>query len=316
MAITQIPPVPFKTSWSAVKQSALPTDADGRPQEIKKAGSIWFWGGTTGDLATSPDGITWTARTSGVAQNIYSFGTNATESIYLFGSNNASLRSSTDLITWTARTSNMGPGTEITDIIWDGAKFVAVGGRNAVSETKIITSTDGITWTARFTSQAQFNQIAYDGVGNYAAVGGGTSTSNYGIATSTNGTSWTMAHDSGGSDLTGVVWNGSVFICIAHDFIYTLTTAGVLTAVGEMPETVDVAEGETGKLFYDGQLYYTSSPIGVIQLNSNYRWQLNYTGFNHTPAADTQTRLAYAGGQFLGAQENGQLYFGNGPRAQ
>ena len=99
----------------------------------------------TSALYTSPDGTTWTSRTS-------SFGTtfiNAVHgngSLWVAGGDSGKLATSPDGVTWTQQTSSFG-STAIYGVTWDGDEWVAVGGAG-----KVATSPDGVTWTQQTSS--------------------------------------------------------------------------------------------------------------------------------------------------------------------
>jgi hypothetical protein len=110
---------------------------------------------------------TWTTRTSGTAQTIYSL--TYGNSLYVYAGGNGVLGTSTDAITWTARTS--GTASAIRALTYANGLYVGVGiGGDAR------TSTDAITWTARTSGTASnINALTY---GNnlfvYGGSGGGT----------------------------------------------------------------------------------------------------------------------------------------------
>jgi hypothetical protein len=97
--------------------------------------------GRAGKLYTSPDGNTWTSRTSGTGNDLKSVIYDGTGKFIAVG-NNGTILSSPNGIAWTTQTS----GT--TNILWSVAfgnnQFVAVG-----STGTILVSSDGITWTAQ-----------------------------------------------------------------------------------------------------------------------------------------------------------------------
>jgi hypothetical protein len=135
----------------------------------------------SGGLFTSPDGVTWTSRTSGFGSNgifAVAFG-NGT---WVIGGANGTMATSTDGITWTSRTSGFGTNI-IRSIVYGNALWVAVG-QNA----RITTSTDLSTWTERGTSGAGTIWSVIYANSMYVAVGA-YSTNN--IFYSSNGTSWT-----------------------------------------------------------------------------------------------------------------------------
>ena len=60
-------------------------------------------------MTTSTDGVTWTARTSNLANNAWSvtYG----NGLYAVSANSAALSTSTDGVTWTTRAANVGTST-------------------------------------------------------------------------------------------------------------------------------------------------------------------------------------------------------------
>jgi len=156
-------------------------------------------GGAT--LATSPDGVTWTARTTpfddqgrGVAWN---------GSLWVAtGQENAMIATSPDGENWTARTAPF--TTEGIGVAWGGGLWVAVGR----GSTTIATSPDGITWTARnnpLTTRAR--GVAWNGT-MWMAGGVGDST----VATSPDGITWTGIASPLDETVRGVAWNGSQWL--------------------------------------------------------------------------------------------------------
>lgn len=150
---------------------------------------LWLLGGYTGSTAeirTSTDGITFTQRTTG-ASSVASYSAFAYGAgLYVAVGGTGDVKTSPDGTTWTARTSQFGSGT-INGVAYNGSSlFVAVGGGTS---NKVATSTDGLTWTGRGTSQTSgsFNGAAY-GAGLFVGV---TDTSPAEIKTTTDGVTWT-----------------------------------------------------------------------------------------------------------------------------
>lgn len=113
-------------------------------------------------------------------------------------------------------------------IIWDGTRFVAVGGDTTLAGNgNVATSEDGVNWTLQ---EVGTRYVFYDIVWNgsrYVAVGhqepdpllGGSSVA--ASATSTDGVSWTT-QTHGGYSWDDVAWNGSVFAAMdSTGLIYT-----------------------------------------------------------------------------------------------
>lgn len=125
---------------------------------------IYVIGGDSGNLRTSTDTVTWTARTSGFGTSgirtlIYAGG------LFVAGGVGGTLTTSTDGITWTSRTSGFGT-TDITGIAYGNGRFVAVGEYT----NRMSSSTDGITWSGYNLGTA--NQGIAFGQGAFFVVGG------------------------------------------------------------------------------------------------------------------------------------------------
>jgi hypothetical protein len=141
---------------------------------------LFVAGGVQGVMTTSPDGTTWTSRTSGFAGatiNGLAYG----NGVYVAVGDSGIITSSTDGITWTQRFSIV--NTSFRAVVFDGVKFVAAaqtspGGLSAVSS-------DGITWTTGSATQALWSLA--DGGGLLIAAASATNI----ISVSTDGLNWT-----------------------------------------------------------------------------------------------------------------------------
>lgn len=126
---------------------------------------------------TSPDGITWTQRTSGTTTaNLYDI--IWTGSQFVITGSHGYIRTSTNGLTWTARSS----GTTIY-----GFKGVAYSGNMhvAVSNARASTSPDGVTWTFRTVASLE-EDVVWTG-SQFASIN-----LYRGIATSPDGINWTQ----------------------------------------------------------------------------------------------------------------------------
>lgn len=189
-------------------------------------------GGT--DAATSPDGVTWTARTLPSSANWSAIAWNGTV-FCAISSGSTHAATSADGITWNART--LPSSANWSAISWSAGLslfvIVATGGTSAAS------SADGITWVARTLPTSQsWCGVAWNGT-VFLAINGdcvgsipsGTLFS-FVFATSTNGTSWTSRAFSivgpGGTlalpAFSSLAWNGTVFCIVGKGYLETATT--------------------------------------------------------------------------------------------
>ena len=69
--------------------------------------ALYVAGGSLGTLTTSPDGITWTTRTSGFGDTRI-YGVAHGDGLYVAGGSDGTMTTSPDGTTWTTRTSGFG----------------------------------------------------------------------------------------------------------------------------------------------------------------------------------------------------------------
>lgn len=140
-----------------------------------KQQSIWVLGsdgGTTGALASSTDGITWTARTSAFTGLAFGGVFISNSSTLAFASlksivfpTTADVQSSTNGTTWTDRTlaaSNLAPQNGAVDdtglMAIVGSLFDSSGNGQGIS---VQTSSNGTTWTSRTSPSTSVNDYTY-----------------------------------------------------------------------------------------------------------------------------------------------------------
>ena len=109
--------------------------------------------GNTYIVMTSPDGITWTGRTSADATTFWlSVTWSGTQFVAVGGYGSTYIvMTSPDGITWTGQTAGVDLSTALKSVTWTGTQFVAVG---AYGTSRVMTSPDGITWTGRTSADA------------------------------------------------------------------------------------------------------------------------------------------------------------------
>lgn len=165
--------------------------------------------GSGGTIFTSPDGRTWTARSSGVSTDLYGIAS------YTLGLNNpiapgmlmvavgqggATVRSGDTGITWSVGTPYNAAEPILRSVSWSGTAFVAVGDGG-----RIQASPDGVSWNI-VNSGTSYNLYAIDCVGTTCvAVGDGASGTGTAEVSFDGGASWTAFTLTGGA-LRGVTY--------------------------------------------------------------------------------------------------------------
>lgn len=186
--------------------------------------SVCFNCSSSANVNTSPDGINWTLRSSGVAGLIgVAWGNGRFCAVSTSASQAAS---SIDGITWTASAL---PNANTWHSLAYGAPLGAPGNFVAVSTSgtgnRVITSNDCKTWTPRTSAaDVNWNKVAYYN-GTFVAVGDGGS-----IATSSDGgVTWTLRTSPTSLSLLGVAGGNGLWVAVA-DASSAATTAVVVTS--------------------------------------------------------------------------------------
>jgi hypothetical protein len=185
-------------TWTAVNTGTLfDYDFNGQTRKAEIRGIAWgsdkfVAGGSYGKMATSTDGITWTAADS-------KFGTRAINAI-AWGSNKFvavgdTAAYSSDGVSWTETYNLGGIGSWTNVIAYGNNKFVA--GCGFLRDHAVMYSTDGITWTGVDVGMGDTKAIAW---GGNKFVLAGESGFDLKLATSTDGVTWTDAADIIGND--------------------------------------------------------------------------------------------------------------------
>jgi len=273
------------SSWATVSSGAntwtsrINPGSGGNINSIAYNGSnMYVAGASAGYLYSSPDGITWTSRTSGFGSNpinkvIYA------NSLFVAVGNQGTITTSSDGITWTARTANMSTNA-INDIEYGGGLFVAVGAGGGSSNTGGLTySSDGITWTRKsqtFTNVGDtYNSVTYNGTNWIIGTPNGTSLN--AITASTPSGTWTEITVGGGSAPTYVVAYDGTGTWAITDTSYYYTTATNYTGWNSIsnvtPASGANATYKNAIAFYNGRVYhagYYLESFSKTVVNTNF----------------------------------------------
>lgn len=212
-------------------KSNLPSDAE---WTSVRYGQGVFYATTYGSIAaSSPDGVTWTLRDA-TYQEID--------------------------ITTSARDTNEGyaartlPHTAFwTDVIWDGAKFIAIGHDNGVTPLAFgATSTDGETWSTvslpLVSSQFEYTAIAYDGTSTYVALLANTRH----VSTSADGLTWAgtvNAIPTSSSQWSDMAYGEGKFVAVsasANRTTYSADGATWINGTTGVSEATSITYGSVG----------------------------------------------------------------------
>lgn len=145
-------------------------------------GTVWVAVGDSGSILSSPDGLTWTLRTSNTSSHLHRVVWAG--SFFVAVGVYGTVLTSPDGAAWTVR--NAGVSDDFVGLGSDGGLVVAATAASNNSPSRILTSTDGITWTTRASGLGYFQGFARaPGGGRWVAVGA------YCTAHSTDGLTWT-----------------------------------------------------------------------------------------------------------------------------
>ncbi len=282
------------TTWTS-RQTA---NGNGNLISIAYNGSnLYVAVGSSGVLYSSPDGITWTSRTSGfgstqIQKVIYG------NSVWVAIGNGGLISSSSDGITWTLRTSNFSTNN-FRDIHFANSLFVAVGaGGGATNTGGLVYSSDGTTWTRKSQTLSNcgdtYNSVTYNGT-NWliSTVGGATANAIY--ASTPSGTWTEFAIATSVSQCFVVTYDGTnTWAIVDGGWFYTSSTtftpASWAAIQNYAPASINSHNFKSASSFYNGRLYQlgyylqsaTSTPV-----NTNYltRSIMEFTPFNQNASS-------------------------------
>jgi len=237
-------------------------------------------------LLGSPDGVSWTQRTSGTLSIIRSlaYGNNT----YVYGTNGTStlcLRTSTDSFTWTGRT--FGVTATIGALTFGDNLFVAGTHLGAIR-----TSTDAVTWTARTSgTTSSITSLLY---GNntyvYAGIGGV-------LATSTNAVTWTTRTSGTTENINALTYGDNLYVYAGDNGVLATSTDAVTWSA----QTSGTTENING-LKYANEVFVYAGNNGVIATSTNaINWQQESS--NITTSVDT---ILFGNSQFIVAGASGR----------
>jgi hypothetical protein len=248
----------------------------------------WGTAAEGGTIATSTDGVNWTARqiiTPGMS-GIFALGSGGTSPVnYLAGGSFSFTYVSQNGTTWNSGGHSGSSG--ITSITYGGGLFVA-GGNSGMLET----SSDLITWSLRTSGiSTNINGLAY-GSSLFLAAGSE-------VRLSTNGIDWT-AGTATASPINGVTFGAGKFVGVsASGAIYT-TTDGLTWA-----NPITAASGLNGITFGGGRFVAVGNNGVIVEsLDGGTTWLSDTSG-----SLANLTAVAFGSGNYVVMEGNasGQL---------
>lgn len=170
--------------------------------------------GGEGALYTSPDGITWTLRSTPTESNLNCV--RYLNGLYIVGGWYGTILTSTDGITWNERHGKEGYDFGVSDIAYGLNKYIAVGGAGST-----FTSTDAMTWTKASTSVKYylngivFAQDSFTIVGQWCM-----------NLTSPDGSTWTK-HDNnfGMYYMSSIAYGNGIYVATGTKTFYSGTSS-------------------------------------------------------------------------------------------
>ena len=231
---------------------------------------------------TSPNGITWTIRSS-AADNQWTsitYGNGVFVAVAYSGIGNK-VMTSPDGITWTSRTSDY--INSWNSVTYGNGVFVAVpqGGIG----NKVMTSPDGITWTNRTpAAEISWQSVTY-GNGLFVAVA-----SNM-VMTSPDGITWT-SRSAANNSWNSVVYGNGVFVAVAYSGIGNR----VMTSSGLLTPSVTIAANPNNSITAGTSVAFTATPTNGGSTPA-YQWKKN--GNNVGTNGVTYTDAAIANGDLI-----------------
>jgi len=301
-------------SWTAVTDSTFVTSINA----IAYANNKFVAGGQSGKMATSTDGVTWTAVSNSTfgTSHIYAiaYGNNKFVAVGDYGK----IATSSDGTSWTAVTQSVfGSSDTIRAIAYGNGKFVIGGG-----DGKMAASSDGVTWTAIsniFDSVYKYGDEAIKAIayGNNKFVAAGYHTTNpstggygYGyMAASADGITWTAVTTSASGiyDQFAIAYGNGIFVSVGSGSQVVTSPDGTTWTVkrngigGAYSSSIAygngkfIAEKQTGSSPYP--YYLETSTDGITWANVT------------NPFGSDSVKVFYVNGKFFAVGAGGKMAY-------
>jgi len=247
---------------------------------------------------TSPDGITWTSRTSAAdnSWNSVTYGNGLFVAVSTTGTGNR-VMTSPDGITWTSRTS--ATNTLWKSVTYGAGLFVAVASSGIGN--RVMTSPDGITWTSRSAVvDNTWNAIVY--ANNLFVAVSNSGTGNR-VMTSSDGIGWTSETSAADLGWNSITYGNGLFVAVAGS---GGAGAGVMTSPDGINWTSQAPAADNGwnSVTYGNGIFVAVSTTGIGALVMTSPDAVNWT--SQVPAAlNVWVGITYSNGIFVAVSTSG-----------
>lgn len=279
-----------------------PIDGGGSPTPTPTS-KLFIAVGDNGGIVTSPDGITWTARTSGLTAPLNAVAADNLTGLICAVGESGHVSKSVGGESWTASLS--GDGATMRGVVFDYLSNTFVASSYIYSgdfvDIYAQVSTDGDSWThnaVKISSTGHPNKITVSPGGLFCLC----TDQNLDIYTSPNGTAWTARWKDSSTSLNDCAVNSSGFFCAVGDYRTIITspdgitwTSITLGGVGEFHSIAVNSSDIFCAVTSDGEVY--TSPNGTT-------WTAQSSG----TSTYITTVTADADGNFYFVDYNGGIY--------
>lgn len=253
---------------------------------VTNGNGIFVAVGNSGAIVTSFDGTHWSARNSGVQEDLSSvcYGNGK------FVAAGSTVLSSTDGVFWTE--SEFGSSVYLYGITYGNGIFVAVGSTDGGKNGSIYISSDGISWDLQLSiDDNYYNAFKSVAFGNGTFVAG----SEGGIYVSTNGITWTRKQT---FDAGGVAFGNGRFVVLSSREEIQTSPDGTNWTLTFSDSDVSLFAVTYGKGIFVATDFYGS----VLLSPTGQNWTKRAAGFNHVLG------ITYGAGLFVSVGSDGEIY--------
>ena len=269
--------------------------------DVVWSGSLFVAVGDVGKIVTSPDGITWTTRTSGTTQTLQ--GVYWDGSRFLAVGDGATILSSANGTNWSTLHTGAAE-VRLQAVSYSGTRYVAAGSLS--NSAYMLTSVNGVTWTENLSvpqNGRSISGLAWSGQLFVASAAAEAFPNEAAVLVSQDGLTWVEVVASVDSPTTlCVIWDGSRFVAGGIGGRLFMSPDGMNWTVHAAPSSSNFLG-----LAWSGSTLVADGVVGnaVATSDNGATWQ----AFNVAALYDTKG-LAYGANRFVsvGGGEGGIIY--------